>query len=462
MFSKETYSQRRNQLKNSLGKGLVLFLGNEESSINFADNWYHFRQDSTFLYYVGISRSGLCATINCETGEETLYGNDASMDEIVWTGNQPTVGELAEKSGLPQSAAAHQLSDDLSKFLQSGGQIHLLPPYRPEHTQKIQALTGWNPEQVRQNVSMELIHAVAQQRNIKTDEEVAEIEKAVVITGEMHLAAMKSAAPGMKEYEVVSKVVETALQHGGELAFPIILTKNGQTLHNHYHGNTISDGDMVLCDAGAETSMGYCGDMTRTLPAGRQFSAQQAEMYQIVLDAHNAAKAALKPGVPFKDIHLLACSELFEGLKAVGLTQGDTAEAISQGAHTMFFQCGLGHLMGLDVHDMENLGEQNVGYSSTITKSKEFGLKSLRLGKELEPGHVITVEPGIYIIPELIDSWKAEKKHESFINYDVLEQFRGFGGIRVEEDFHITATGADLLGKPVALTLAEVESVRAL
>lgn len=217
---------------------------------------------------------------------------------------------------------------------------------------------------------------------------------------------------------------------------------------------------MVLCDAGAETSMGYSGDMTRTFPAGQQFTTQQAELYQIVLDAHNAAKNALKPGVAFKDIHILACEKLFDGLKSVGLTKGDTKEAVNQGAHTQFFQCGLGHLMGLDVHDMENLGEQYVGYTPNLLKSKEFGLKSLRLGKELEPGNVLTVEPGIYIIPELIDLWKSEKKHVDFINYEKLEQFRDFGGIRVEEDFHITESGADLLGKPVALTIEEVEAER--
>lgn len=460
MFSKETYTQRRKTLKSKLDKGLILFPGNEESSINFADNWYPFRQDSTFLYYFGISRPGLCAVVDCETGAEVLIGHDASIDEIIWTGGQTSIHELAERSGLSSSAPFDKLQSKLQSAINAGRKIHLLPPYRTEHTAKLETLTGWDQEEISQNISLELIHAIAAQRNIKSEEEVAEIERAVEITGKMHLAAMTATRPGMKEYEVLSKVYEAATQYGGQLSFPVILTKDGQTLHNHYHGNTIKEGDMVLCDAGAETSMGYSGDMTRTFPVGKKFTQQQAELYEIVLDAHNSAVAALKPGVPYKEIHLLACKKLFEGLKAVGLTKGDTEEAVSQGAHTMFFQCGLGHLMGLDVHDMENFGEENVGYTSTLKKSGEFGLKSLRLGRTLEPGYVLTVEPGIYIISELIDLWKSQNKHPEFINYSALEKFRDFGGIRVEEDFVINKNGSKLLGQPVAKTIAEIETIR--
>jgi Xaa-Pro aminopeptidase len=299
------------------------------------------------------------------------------------------------------------------------------------------------------------------QRNIKTSEEIEELEKAVDITAQMHIAAMQHTRPGMKEYEVGAIVQNTAKMHGAELSFPMIITKDGQTLHNHYQGNTLKSGDLLLCDSGAQAVSGYCGDMTRTFPVDKKFTSRQAELYQIALDAHEAAIKELAPGKRFKDIHLLAGKTIFEGLKAVGLTKGDTESAVAAGAHTMFMQTGLGHMMGMDVHDMENLGEPYVGYTDELKKSTEFGLKSLRLGKALEAGNVITVEPGIYIIPQLIDLWRSEKKYEEFINYDELEKYKDFGGIRIEEDFVITDEGAKMLGRQVPKTIADVENTRA-
>jgi len=460
MFSIDTYIQRRHRLKKDVANGLIVFLGNEESSINFKDNWYHFRQDSTFLYFCAVALPSLTAILDCDSGEDTIFGDELTIDDIVWTGPQPSIATLAEKSGITKTAPTNQLEVILKKAVSEGRAIHFIPPYREEHVTKLSAWTGRSLIEIRSGESVTLIKAIIAQRNIKTAEEIIELHKAVDLTSAMHLAAMQYAKPGMKEAQIAARVNQVALAGEGQLSFPVIMTKNGQVLHNHYHGNTIHEGDMVLCDTGAEIASGYAGDMTRTFPVAAQFTETQRELYQTVLNAHEAAIAALKPGVKYKDIHLLACTELAKGLTGAGLMKGNPEEAVAAGAHTMFFQCGLGHMMGMDVHDMENLGEPYVGYSETVKKSTAFGLKSLRLGKELEAGFVITVEPGIYIIPELIDRWKAENKYAEFLNYDKLESYKSFGGIRIEEDFVITANGADLLGKPVAKTVKDVEEIR--
>ncbi len=459
MFSPETYIQRRQELKKSMGSGLILLLGNKETGINFSDNWYPFRQDSNFLYYLGLKQPGMVTVLDCDSGEEILFGDDLTMDEIVWCGPQPSIAEQASATGIRKTLPYDQLGHTLARANALRQTIHFCPPYRDQHLIELSELLGRPLYQIKNGASKELILAIAAQRNIKSREELAEIEKAVTLTGDMHLAAMRVTRPGMKEYEIASIVQQTAVSGGGQLAFPIILTRDGQTLHNHYHGNAIQEGDMVLCDAGAETSMGYCGDMTRTFPAGKQFSAQQKELYQIVLNAHETAIDLLKPGIEFKEVHLKACEALFEGLKSLGLTKGDTKQAVAEGAHALFFQCGLGHLMGLDVHDMENLGEQYVGH--TASKSTEFGLKSLRLGRKLEPGFVLTVEPGLYFIPTLIDQWKAEKRHESYLNYSAIESLKNSGGIRIEDNFAITESSARLLGHEVPRTVEGVEGQRA-
>ncbi|MEO9965666.1 MAG: aminopeptidase P family protein [Reichenbachiella sp.] len=460
MFSRETYIQRRNRLRKDVSQGLIVLLGNEESSMNFKDNWYHFRQDSSFLYFCAVSLPGLTAVLDCDSGEDMIFGDELTIDDIVWTGPQPTIASLAEKSGITNTAPTSQLEVVLKKALSDGRKVHFTPPYREEHTTKLAAWTGKSIAEIRSGESIKLIKAIIAQRNIKSPEEIVELHKAVDLTADMHLAAMKFARPGMKESEIAAKINQVALAGEGQLSFPVILTKDGQTLHNHYHGNIIQEGDLILCDTGAEIQSGYAGDMTRTFPVASTFTQTQKELYQIVLNAHETAIAALKPGIKYKDIHLKACTKLAEGLIEVGLMKGNPEEAVAAGAHTMFFQCGLGHMMGMDVHDMENLGEQYVGYSDDLKKSTEFGLKSLRLGKELEAGFVITVEPGIYIIPELIDRWKAENKYTDFLNYDRLETYKSFGGIRIEEDFVITPSGADLLGKPVAKTVNDVEEIR--
>ncbi|MDN3670549.1 aminopeptidase P family protein [Echinicola jeungdonensis] len=454
MFEAKIYQERRKKLKQAMGTGQLLFLGNEESSRNFKDNWYPFRQDSTFLYYFGIDKPGMIGLIDCDEDKEYLFGNDLKIDEIVWTGPKPTMVELGKKVGIDQNAPLKKLKD----LIRQG--CHVLPPYRGAHVLKLQKLFNKPIGEVKSMGSTKFIKAVAQQRNIKSPEEIEKMDKAASITAAIHLEVIKAAHPGMKEFELLAVAEKVAREHNAGFSFLPIVTVDGQTLHNHYYGNTIKAGDMVLFDCGAESSDYYAGDMTRTFPVNESFGPRQKELYDIVYKAQMTAIEALKPGIPYLDIHLLAAEKLVEGLKEVGLMRGDPKEAVAQGAHTMFFQCGLGHMMGMDVHDMENLGEEYVGYSEKIKKSKAFGLKSLRLGKELEAGNVVTVEPGIYIIPELIDLFKSEGKFKDFIHYDRLESYRDFGGIRIEDDFLITDNGAKLLGTPLASASEDIEKIR--
>lgn len=461
MFSKDTYVSRRKTLLHNVGKGLLFFPGNGESGMNYKDNWYPFRQDSTFLYYTGINHiPDLFFVIDIENDEEILFGNDPTPEEIVWTGAKEPLADLAEKAGIKKVKPRKELAEFLGSRKKKGQPIHYLPPYRPQLTILISELLEIPVQKVEENKSEGLIKAVVQQRAIKTEEEIEEIEKAVNITSKMHLHAIKNAVPGRSEKEIAGELQAIAIAGGGNISFPIILTKNGQYLHNHATEAIIEEGDIILCDCGAETAMNYAGDMTRTFPAGKSFSPLQKEVYNIVLNAHNTALEALKPGVLFRDIHLLASTKLAEGLKTIGLMKGDPEEAVAAGAHTLFFQCGLGHYMGMDVHDMENLGEQYVGYTDELAKSKAFGLKSLRLGKALEAGNVLTVEPGLYFNPFLIDSWEQQNKYAEFINYREVKKFREFGGIRVEEDLLITNSGSRILGKPLAKAAEEIEALK--
>ena len=460
LFDKTTYQSRRKRLKAQLGKGLILLLGNEESSMNYRDNLYPFRQDSSFLYFFGLDKPGLAGVIDIDNDKEIIYGRDLTMDEIVWTGPQPSLAEQATGVGITHTQPVASLAADLTSAQASGRTIHFLPPYRPENLLKISGMLGIAPTAVGHRASVPLIKAIVEQRSSKTEEEVVQIEEAVNITAAMHLAAITGARDGITEYELAGSLQGIAIAGGGNLAFPTILTVNGQVLHNHYGPTVMREGRIAICDSGAENAMHYAGDMTRTFPVGKKFTPVQREMYDIVLGAQEAAIQALKPGVLFRDVHALAAQKLMEGLKAAGVVKGDPAAAVAAGAHTIVFQCGLGHMMGLDVHDMEDLGEEYVGYTDTMKKSREFGWKSLRLARALEPGFVVTIEPGLYFIPELMDQYKAEKKYLDFINYDQLEAFRTFGGIRIEEDLLITDSGSRLLGKPLAKTADAIEALR--
>jgi Xaa-Pro aminopeptidase len=452
------YSDRRLKLRNRLQKGLALFLGNEESPMNYADNTYPFRQDSTFLYFSGIDRPGLALVGDLDKGEWTLFGDDLTADDIVWTGPLPTVGEYAKRADVGKTAPMSALKDALEGAAKSGRQIHFLPPYRDEHTRKLCKL-GIKGSGADSGASVPLIMAVSELRLRKTAYEIVEIERAVGTSLKMHLAAMEMAKPGMSEAQVMARVTEIALSESGGLAFPVIATINGHVLHNHHYGHTLKSGQLFLLDAGAETDTHYAGDLSSTFPVDSRFTQKQSEIYNIMLSSFLAAVDALKPGINFKDIHLMAAKKIAEGLKALGLMKGDVDEAVAAGAHALFFPCGLGHLMGLDVHDMENLGEVYFGYDGK-PKSAQFGLKSLRLGRELQEGFVITVEPGIYFMPELTDMWRAEGRFKDFINYDAVNAYRDFSGLRIEEDFLITDSGCRRLGPVKPRTIEEVEAIR--
>lgn len=459
MFSADTYIQRRKQLAASLSSGIILLPGNEESPMNYADNTYHYRQDSTFLYFFGIDQASLTGVIDADSGNAMLFGDDYDIEMIVWTGVVPTIASLGEKAGVSDVRSTSALAGVISAAIAAKREIHFLNPYRSDILLKVSELTGIPYGKVAEKASLELTKAVVAQREVKSSEEIAEIDRAVEISADMHLAGMRHARPGMMESEVAAKVAEVALAADGNPSFPIIATINGQTLHNHYHGNVIKSGDLFLLDAGAETPMRYAGDLSSTFPVDPTFTPLQKEIYQLCLDAHRAAVSMLKPGTAFKEVHLMACRTIFEGLKAYGLTRGNTEEALDAGAHALFFPCGTGHMMGLDVHDMENLGEQWVGYDG-VPKSTQFGLKSLRLGKALRPGFVLTIEPGIYFIPDLIEMWKSKNHLSQFLNYSEIEKFKNFSGLRNEEDYLITEDGARLMGKALPMTVEGVEAIR--
>lgn len=460
LFETSVYTSRRAVLKKNMSTGLILFPGNEESSMNYKDNWYPFRQDSNFLYYFGINAPGFAAIIDADSGEEVIFGNELTIDDIVWTGPLPTLVEMAAAVGVAKTQPNPTIEGILRKAIAAGRKIHFTPPYRSDNIIKLAEWLQVAATTVNIMVSVPLIKAIIRQRSYKENCEVAEMDKASGISADMHLTAMQYARAGMKEYEVMAKVKETAYANNASLSFHPIVTIHGETLHNVYCGNTIREGQMILCDAGAATPMNYAGDLTCTFPVGKSFTTQQKEVYEIVLHAHHTSVAMLRPGVLFKEVYLNAALKIVEGMQSLGLMKGNATEAVDAGAHALFFQCGLGHMIGLDVHDMEDLGEPYVGYTDTLKKSTQFGMKSLRLGRALEPGFTLTVEPGIYMIPQLMDKWKGEQKFTSFINYEALDKYRDFSGIRVEEDYLVTDEGCRLLGKKLPMTVDEVETVR--
>lgn len=459
MFNKKTYTERRRILKEKVGKGIILLFGNDESPMNYTDNTYHFRQDSTFLYYFGIQQPGLAAVIDVDNDHEIVFGDEYTVEDFVWRGPQPTIAGQAENCGVQNVQPAKNLAKVLGAAQQKKQLLHFLPLYRPENKIRLFEIIGIAPKEVANTFSVDLVKAIVSQREIKTEEEIAQIHQAVDVTVDMHVAAMKFAKAGMTEAQITAEIHKIAIAAGGNISFPIIATINGQTLHNHYHGNVLKEGDLFLIDAGYENEMGYAGDLSSTIPVNKKFTPVQKDIYQLSLDSHQAAIDAAQLNKPFKNVHIVASKTIFEGLKSMGLTKGNTDDAFEAGAHALFFPCGTGHMMGLDVHDMEDLGEVWVGYDGQ-PKSKQFGLKSLRLAKPLQPGHVYTIEPGIYFIPELMDLWRSQNKFNEFINWDEVYKYRNFGGIRNEEDFVMTENGARLLGKPKPKTVEEIEAIR--
>ena len=458
MGTPATYRDRRARLSKDIGSGLVLFLGNDEVGMNYSANIYPFRQDSTFLYFWAVDQPGLAAVIDIEAGTETLFGDDLTVADVVWSGPQPAIADRAAQAGVKGTAPSSELADRISAATAKGRPVHFLAPYRGDHTVKIAALTGIAPESIREKRSVPFHQAVANQRLYKSAEELQEIETAVDVSREMYAAAMHAVRPGKKEHEIVAEIARVVMARGCTYAFPPICSVHGETLHNPFYRNRLSDGDWMVLDSGAETPSHYASDLTRTIPVNGTFSSQQRAIYEAVLRAQMGAIAAVKPGVPYRDIHLGAAKSFANDLTALGLMRGHADEAVAAGAHALFFPHGLGHMMGLDVHDMENIGEDIVGYGPGYERSTQFGLGYLRLARPLEPGFVITVEPGIYFIPALIDQWKAEGRHTAFINYDEVEKYRDARGCRIEDDVVVTATDGRVLGPAIPKTMADVEA----
>jgi Xaa-Pro aminopeptidase len=460
LFERQVYVDRRALLKRNVSSGVIIILGNEQLGMNYDHNWYPFRQDSTFLYYFGLNTDGLAAIIDIDNDEEIIFGNENTMDDIIWTGPLPSVKEMAALIGINKSLPYHDIEKYISNGLKSNRTLHFNPQYRGDNKIKIQQWLNVSALELSNHYSVELIKAIVKQRSYKEAREVAEMHKATLISVDMHLAAMQFAKPGMKEYEITAKLKEVAYSQNASISFPPIVTVHGEVLHNTSANNTLQEGQLLLCDAGASNHMNYAGDLTSTFPVSKKFTSQQKNLYEIVLNAHLTAVEMLKPGVLYKDIYLTASQKIVEGMQALGVMKGNATDAVAAGAHAMFFQCGLGHMIGLDVHDMEGLGEQYVGYNDTLLRSQQFGMKSLRLARALEKNFTLTVEPGIYIIPQLIDKLKAERKFEDFINYDELEKYRHANGIRVEENYLITNIGSQILGNRLPITVEEIEAIR--
>ncbi|HQG36282.1 MAG TPA: aminopeptidase P family protein [Bacteroidales bacterium] len=459
MFNSEIYSTRRRKLRGNVKSGLGLFIGNVDSPINYPANCYHFRQDSDFLYFFGLDLPGLAAVIDFDSGEEWIFGDDFDIDDIVWMGPQPEVKELAAKCAINETYPLDKLQETIGMAIEKKRKIHFLPPYRGETKITLGALLNQNPCQLKELASEELIKAVIALRSIKEPIETDEIDKAIGIAYDMHVTAMKMCKPGIKEQQIFGVIEGLALAQGAGTSFPTILSINGQTLHNHVHNNILRNGRMMVTDAGAETELRYASDITRTTPVGGKFTSVQKDIYEVVLKANIETIKAARPGISYKDLHIYACRIITQGLKELGFMKGDVEEAVAAGAHALFMPHGIGHMLGLDVHDMEGLGENYVGYNDKVQRSDQFGMSFLRFALECKPYHVFTIEPGCYFIPQLIDRWEAEGKFREFINYDIVDKQRDFGGIRVEDNIVITDTGHRVLGKPIPKTVKEIEEV---
>jgi Xaa-Pro aminopeptidase len=459
MFRGEVYVKRREELHRKMKTGLAVFIGNSESPMNYPANAYHFRQDSDFLYFFGIDLPGFAGLMDFDSGKDYVFGNDFDMDDIIWMGPQPHVKDFALKCGIAETAPFSSMETVIRGALAKRRRVHFLPQYRGDNKILVGSLIGKNPLELKELASSDLIKAVISLRSIKEKVEIEEIEKALDIAYEMHVTAMKMCKQGVREQDIFGTIEGIALSKGGGVSFPIILSVDGQTLHNHSHNNILKKGRMLVVDAGAESSLHYASDITRTIPVGGKFDSRQKDVYEIVLKANTEALLAARPGVSHRDVHFLACRIIASGMKDLGLMKGDVDEAVAAGAHALFMPHGLGHMMGLDVHDMEGLGEDNVGYNAEVKRSDQFGLAFLRLALPYMPGHVFTIEPGCYFIPELIEKWKSEGKFTDFINYNKIDSYMQIGGVRIEDDALITEKGHKVLGRAIPKTVKEIEMV---
>lgn len=449
MFSKETYIDRRAELKKLVKDGIIIIFGNNESPVNSPANGYSpFRQDSSFLYYFGQKREGLVGVIDIDENKETLIGNDIDIEDIVWFGSVDTVKELGEQVGVMHSAPMKELKTICSNAMRSGRKIHFLPPYRSDIKIQIFDLIGIHPNQQKESASLELINAIVKMRSVKTAEEIEELERTAIIGYKMHTTAMRLTKPGLTEKFVAGNVDGVANSHGSMVSFPTIFSQHGEIMHGNPSMAELKDGRLVLCDCGGETINHYCSDNTRTFPVNGKYTQRQLDIYNVVVEAHDAVLELAKPGIKYADVHFAICRIIFNRMKELGLAKGDTDAAIAAGAHAMFLPHGLGHMMGMDVHDMEALGQIYVGFDEeTRPNLEQFGTNCLRMGRRLQEGFVVTDEPGIYFIPALIDEWREKKHCSEYLNFDKLDAYKDFGGIRLEDDILITKDGCRFIGK---------------
>ena len=454
MFSKDVYARRRQTLVAKMAdsaaegkRGIALFIGNTEAPAQYKDNCYKFRQDSTWLYFFGIDQPLYAAIIDLDNGNETIFANDVEIGDIIWMGPQPSVASVAASVGVEKSAPYTDLNAAVAKVLAEGRPVHFVKPSRYYNTMKIASLLGCGTDEVAGRFSLALTKAIISMRLVKEDCEIEVIDDACDLGYEMHTVARNSIVPGIIEQEIVGKMDGVTLSKGWGVSFPTILTQHGETLHNHLHDKIIEPGKLMVIDAGAESNVHYASDFTRTYPTSGKFTAKQREIYQIVCDCNEFAFSMTRPGISYREVHLKTMHLMLEELRALDIVRGDVQDMVEAGIAGLFMPHGLGHNMGLDVHDMEDYGENYVGYDDDQSRSPQLGLGSLRMARKLVPGNVITDEPGIYFIPALIEKWKSEKTDQGFVNYSKLESYYDFGGIRLEDDVLVTADGARRLGK---------------
>ena len=449
LFDKETYVQRRATLREKVGSGLIILLGNNNAPCNYPANAYTFRQDSSFLYFTGQDRESLAFVLDCDSGREWLLGDDIDIEDIIWTGFVPSVADLAADCGISCSAPYGKLKELVADARKQGRQVHFLPPYRHDHMILLADMLGIHPLATRDAASLPLIKAVVDMRSLKTDAEIAEIERAMAIGYQMHTAAMKACRPGVTEKSIEGIMEGIAMGQGAKVSFSSIVSMHGEIFHGNPTLTPLEPGRLLLVDAGAETVNNYCSDNTRTMPVSGRFTTMQRDIYSIVEACHDLVIERARPGMKWLDMHLDVCRLMTSRLIDLGLMKGNVEDAVQAGAHAMFLQHGLGHMMGMDVHDMEGLGQIHVGFDEEVRPSTQFGTNCLRCGRRLQPGFVLTDEPGIYFIPALIDKWKSERMHTDFLNYEAIEKYRDFGGIRIEDDILITNTACRVLGKEI-------------
>lgn len=458
LFSKSTYVERRNELKKLVGSGLIVLFGNNDSPANYPSNTYKFRQDSSFLYYFGLHRNGLVGVIDVDNDREYLVGDEIDIEDIVWYGSVTSVTEMAEMTGVARTAAMRELPAIVESAKAQGEEVHFLPPYRFDNQIQIMDLLGIHPSQQKAAASLKLIAAVVKMRTTKTEEEIAELERAAEIGYEMHTTAMRLCRPGITEQYIGGMVDGIANAYGCMVSFQTIATQHGEVMHGNPSTAKLEAGRLMLVDAGAETNENYCSDNTRTTPVSGVFTQKQKDIYNIVVECHDHVLEVAKPGVKWWDVHFAVCRIITERLQQLGLMKGDVEESLKAGAHAMFLPHGLGHSMGMDVHDMEGLGQVYVGFDNEVRPSTQFGTNALRFGRRLQKGFVVTDEPGIYFIPALIDDWKKNGTNAQFLNFDKIDEYRDFGGIRIEDDVLITDEGCRFIGsKRIPYHVEDVE-----